>query len=309
MLGLAVGDGLGAPFEGVPADHIFWSHGRVVDLLDESAGDPLRVTDDTQMMVGVAETLVACGAIDAAELGRRFVAHYDPARGYGPGARRIIEAVAAGGDWGELAAAVFPGGSFGNGAAMRVAPVGLAFAPDPDRVAEQARLSALLTHHHPLGVEGAVVMASAVALALRGPPLDRGEFYRSLRRRCRTEEFRWQLRAARRLRRGDSLGFLGNSLPAHRSVVTAVACFTTNPNSFEDAVARAIELGDDTDTLAAMAGALSGAFLGVEAVPARWVARLEKGPHGADALCGLADGLAERFGPAHLPRMLNDDEM
>ena len=67
----------------------------------------------------------------------------------------VIEAIAEGGDWRRIAASHFPGGSLGNGAAMRVAPIGLLFNHDLDRVMVEARLSALPTHIHPLGIEGA----------------------------------------------------------------------------------------------------------------------------------------------------------
>lgn len=291
LLGQAVGDALGAPFEGLPADFVFWHAGPVGELLAKPPEGPLRYTDDTQMLIGVAEALLADGEIRPTSLMSRFAANYDPERGYGPGARQILEAAGRGEDWDRLADTIFPGGSFGNGAAMRVAPVGLVFAHDLDRVAEQAKASARPTHRHPLGVEGARLLALAVALAAQGPPLDRGAFYRELARGCREEEFLWQLRAARKTRDGDSLGFLGNSLPAHRSVVTAIACFTTCPKSFEWCVEKAITLGDDTDTLAAMAGALCGAYLGIEGVPTRWVGYLEGGPKGADYLRTLADGL------------------
>jgi poly(ADP-ribose) glycohydrolase ARH3 len=204
LLGQAVGDALGAPFEGLPADYVYWTLGPVHELIDQPAAEPLRYTDDTQMMIGVAEALIAEGTIEEQPLARRFAANYEPWRGYGPGARQILECIAAGRDWQRLAEEVFPGGSFGNGAAMRVAPIGLLFCHDLDRVAEEARRSARPTHRHPLGVEGAEVFALAVALAAQGPPLDRRAFYGELRRRCRSEEFRWQLRAAARLRRGPA---------------------------------------------------------------------------------------------------------
>jgi poly(ADP-ribose) glycohydrolase ARH3 len=86
---------------------------------------------------------------------------------------------------------------------------------------------------------------------------------------------------------------LGNSLPAHRSVTTAIACFTTSPNSFTAAIEKAIALGDDTDTLGAMAGAISGAFLGVDAIPSAWLASLEDGPHGQSYLRILAENLCQ----------------
>src|SRR5262245_20895453 len=142
LLGLAVGDAVGAPFEGVPADWVFWVEGTVPELLAQPPAEPLRYTDDTQMMIGVAEALVADGEVRPEALLRRFAANYEPDRGYGRGARQLLEAVGRGDEGDGLAENLFPGGSFGNGAAMRVAPVGLLFNHDLDRVAEQARLSA-----------------------------------------------------------------------------------------------------------------------------------------------------------------------
>jgi poly(ADP-ribose) glycohydrolase ARH3 len=295
LLGQALGDGLGAPYEGMPADHVFWSFGPASDLVRNPDGDLLRYTDDTQMMIAVAESLVEHGEIIEDALAQAFVSHYDPERGYGPGARRIIEAMAAGGDGRQLAATIFPGGSLGNGAAMRAAPIGLFFCHDLDMVAEQARLSALPTHVHPLGIEGAQILALAVALVVREEGFDRREFYRMLLARARSEEFRWALKAASRLRKRHSLGFLGSSLEAHRSVVTAIACFAVAPDCYEDVIARAISLGDDTDTLAAMAGALAGAHLGIEGIPAPLLAQLEDGDKGRTWIEELARRLHRRY--------------
>ncbi len=293
LLGLMVGDAVGAPFEGLPADFVFWHAGEVRDILERPIEGPLLCTDDTHMMIGVSETLLAHGEIHPQTLLDRFVKHYDPERGYGRGARQLLEAAKKGKDCERLAETLFPGGSFGNGAAMRVAPVGLLFAHNHAKLTEQAIASAKPTHRHPLGIEGARLLALAVALATNGPPLDRKVFYRTLRRDCVEEEFLWQLRAAQRLRPQHTFGFLGNSLPAHRSVVTSIACFTASPNSYQDCVERAIRLGDDTDTLAAMTGALCGAHLGVDAIPKRWLDQIEKGPLGVDYVRKLANDLWE----------------
>jgi poly(ADP-ribose) glycohydrolase ARH3 len=295
LLGEAVGDGLGAPYEGLSADNLYWLCGVAVELVKNPSGDILYYTDDTQMLIGVAETLADHGRIVEEPLCQAFVANYQPERKYGRGARLVLEGMATGGDWRGIAANHFPGGSLGNGAAMRVAPVGLLFGDDLDRVWEEARLSALPTHVHPLGVEGAQILAAAVALAARQEHLGRKAFYNTLRRRAHTEEFRWALGAAARLRHGDTLSFLGNSLEAHRSVVTAIACFTSAPRSYEDAVARALGQGDDTDTLAAMTGALSGAHLGLDAIPPALLDKLEDGPKGRTYLRRLASRLYERY--------------
>lgn len=295
LLGQAVGDAFGAPYEGLSADNIYWGFGAPDELLRNAAGEDLFYTDDTEMMIGVAETLVEHGRVDEDGLCRAFVTNYHPERGYGRGARLVLEAMATGGPWWEIARTNFPGGSLGNGAAMRAAPVGLLYCDDLDRVAEEARLSALPTHVHPIGIEGAQTLAVAVALAVHGPPLDRREFYRELLRRVQSEEFRWHLSAAARLRRGDTVSFLGNSLEAHRSVVTAITCFAHASGSYEDAVSRAVSLGDDVDTLAAMAGALSGAHLGLEAVPSHLLDKLEDGPKGRSYIGRLGGRLYERY--------------
>ena len=278
LLGLAVGDALGAPYEGLTHADIFWQFGSPEKLVKNPSGDTLFYTDDTEMMIGVAETLAECGRIEEERLCRAFAENYHPERGYGQGARRVIEAMARGKDYRTLAASQFPGGSFGNGAAMRVAPVGLLFADSPDELWEQARLSALPTHTHPLGIEGAQLLAFAVSWALRATTFTRKGLYRALLARATTEEFQWHLDIAAKIKPSDSLSGLGSTLHAHRSVVTAIACFAAAPGDFEMAMSRAIGLGDDTDTVAAMAGALVGAFAGVNAIPAELLAKLEDGP-------------------------------
>jgi poly(ADP-ribose) glycohydrolase ARH3 len=295
LLGLAVGDGLGAPYEGLPADLIFQLHGPPDRLATNPRGDTLRYTDDTQMMIGLAETLVELGHVDGSALMAAFAANYHPGRGYGRGARQIIGTAIEGGNWRGVAETIFPGGSLGNGAAMRVAPVGLLFRDDHDAVWEQARLSARPTHRHPVGVEAAQVMALAVAVASAATTIDRRDFLGTLLERAETDELRWALKTAINLRRGDPISVLGSTLEAHRSVVTAIAAFAASPGDYEFTVGRVIGLGDDTDTLAAMAGALCGAFGGLAAVPDGLVAKLEEQGKGGAYIRGLADRLHARY--------------
>jgi poly(ADP-ribose) glycohydrolase ARH3 len=290
LIGLAVGDATGAPYEGMPADMIF-RMGPAYSIV-ETPSDRIRYyTDDTQMAIGVAETLIECGEIREEALCAAFARNYDPARGYGQGARRIVEAMIEGEDWRSLASSLFPGGSLGNGAAMRVAPVGLMFCDDLDRVAEQAELSVLPTHLHPIGIDGARLIAVAVALATRDGPFSRRDFLGELKKRAMTEEFQWQLSVAEQLRPDDSLTGFGNSLEAHRSVITAISCFAGSPDSYSGAISRAIGQGDDADTLAAMAGAISGARMGINGIPAHLIESLEDGKHGRTNTIELADKL------------------
>ena len=134
-------------------------------------------------------------------------------------------------------------------------------------------------------------MAVAVALAVRGVAGDRGQFYGELLSRATQEEFQWLLRVSERLSPKDSLAELGSGLEAQRSVVTAITCFAVSPESYRGALARALALGNDTDTVMSMAGAISGAHLGFDAVPKLLLSRLENDLKGRDYLCDLAKRL------------------
>lgn len=291
MLGQAVGDALGAPFETMPASAIYYDFGSARKILSAPPVERLEYTDDTQMMIGVAETLLEQRRIEPEALMKAFVKNFDPARAYGPGTHQVINMAAAGGDWLALSATIFPGGSYGNGAAMRVAPIGLLFHNDLDRVEREAELSALLTHSHPVGIDGARLLAIAVAIVICEPEFDPAGFYRELRRRAQTDEFLAALDTAAGLSANDYIGLLGTSIEAHRSVPTALACFAGDSDSFSDVVGRAIGLGGDVDTLAAMAGALSGARLGIDAIPLHLLNKLEDGPKGRKYLDTLSQRL------------------
>jgi poly(ADP-ribose) glycohydrolase ARH3 len=288
VLGQAVGDAMGAPFETMPGDAIYYGFGSARKIMAAPPVDRLVYTDDTQMMIGVAETLIERGRIDESRLMQSFSSRFDPLRGYGPGTQEILEHALTGGDWKKLSATIYPGGSFGNGAAMRVAPIGLFFSDDLDRVEAEAESSAVVTHGHPIGIDGACLLALAVALVVREDAFNGRSFYEILLSRARTEEFRDALSIASRLTLEDSVAVLGNSLEAHRSVVTSIACFACQPESYVTAVGRAIGLGGDVDTLAAMTGALSGAHLGPSAIPSHLIALLEDGPEGRTYLEGLS---------------------
>ncbi len=290
LLGLAVGDALGGRFEAQSADAIL-ARFSSVDQLIAYPQEEIWYTDDTQMAIGVAETLVAHGQIIEEHLCRAFVANYVPSRGYGRGARAVLEAMAAGRDHREVAERYFPGGSFGNGAAMRVAPVGLVFRDDRAKLWNQARLSALPTHRHSLGIEGAQILALAVALCSDAEQFDRTSFYSELSSACESEEYRAKIENARRVQSRQHLAALGNRIEALHSVPTAIASFGLTPESFEETIGNVILLGGDTDTLAAMAGALSGAYLGVARLPMRLLGLLERSPEGGDFLRGLSGQL------------------
>jgi poly(ADP-ribose) glycohydrolase ARH3 len=287
LLGLAIGDALGGRFEGRTAESIREKLPTVRSLIDYPK-DELWYTDDTQMAIGVAETLADHATIVEEELCKAFVANYVPSRGYGRGARAVLDAMEDGKDYREVAGRYFPGGSFGNGAAMRVAPIGLFFRDDPPELRKQAHASALPTHLHPLGIEGAQLLALAVALASQMDSFDSDTYFAQLLAHCEAPEYRGKLEQASDMRGPRDLAALGNGIEALESVPTAIAAFALEPRSYEEVIARVIFLGGDTDTLAAMAGAISGAFLGSRAIPSRLVGLLENSPKGRPYLIDLS---------------------
>ncbi len=135
------------------------------------------------------------------------------------------------------------------------------------------------------------MLALAVGHCSRAEGFDRGAFFNELLSACQSEQYRAKLVAAARVNDPAELAVLGNRIEALESVVTALASFALTPESYEAVVGNVIFLGGDTDTLAAMAGALSGAFLGAARLPQRLVGLLERSPKGRAYLEELATGL------------------
>ncbi len=104
----------------------------------------------------------------------------EPWRGYAGGAKKLLTRIAVGEDWRAAATTLFDGGSYGNGGAMRAAPIGGFFIGDPGRAAAEARLSAMVTHAHPEGQAGAMAVAAASAIAGRPDRPSGCEFLREV---------------------------------------------------------------------------------------------------------------------------------
>jgi poly(ADP-ribose) glycohydrolase ARH3 len=272
MLGLALGDALGAPHEGGPVERLAW---RLICL---PYGRLLRWTDDTQMSMALAESLLARNGFDRGHAAGLWADRAEFLRGYGPGTRKILARIRAGEDPGEAAKRVFPQGSFGNGAAMRVVPLAL-FYGDASALEDAARRSAEVTHAHPLGVEGAVLMARAAALAL-GADVAPNIFLETLLAGAWAEEYRSRLRQAiawigQEPTASEVRRILGNGVRAHESVVTALHCFCRFNDEFPALADFVVSLGGDTDTVLSMAGGLFGAKNGERALPQGPLSRLE----------------------------------
>jgi poly(ADP-ribose) glycohydrolase ARH3 len=275
LLGLALGDALGAPYEGGPLERLLWK------AIGKTRHGRLRFTDDTQMALDLAASLLARGELAADDLARRLAAGYRWHRGYGPGARKLLLHIRRGQDWRRANRAVYADGSFGNGAAVRAPVVGLVFSERPGELLEAARLSAAVTHAHPRGLEGAVLVATAVARALHSDAAE--AILAACAAACADEAFTsrcgvaasW-LRSSREVSPAEVARALGNGMAAHESCVSALYLalrFLARP--FEEMLAFASACRGDVDSLAAMAGAVWGAARGRAALPAAALARIE----------------------------------
>ena len=159
--GLSVGDGFGDQFFTV-YNALNYVDYRTMPL------QYWRYTDDTNMALSIYAILRQYGEIVQDLLASSFAGQYHPSRGYGPAMHGLLGQIQLGILWQKAVKSLFSGqGSYGNGAAMRVAPVGAYFADDLDKVVEQARLSAAVTHAHPEGIAGAIAVAVATGFAWR----------------------------------------------------------------------------------------------------------------------------------------------
>ena len=275
LLGTFVGDALGMPFEGLSHEAI----PEEIEMVDARRGRG-TYTDDTQMMIALAESLIARGGIDPEHVARAFLDAYEPDRGYGGGTRRVFELWRSGVPVAVAAGSVFDGrGSRGNGAAMRIAPIAVCFRDEPARLCMEAAASARVTHSNPVGVDGAVVQAAAIGAALRGD-----DILAVARAAAETIELHHALDEVAALlglaptpavvhaRLGTSADVVGSVAAA---IYSALAC-----DRVEATVCFAVRLGGDTDTVGAMAGAIAGARHGYRAIPTRWLEALEDGDRG-----------------------------
>ena len=160
--GLSIGDAFGDQF-------FMHADSARQAIRSQSLPDrPWLFTDDTNMALSIYENLRLYGVIDQNALAVSFARHYDLQRDYGPAMHSVMRRIAAGEPWYHVAPSLFDGqGSYGNGAAMRVAPIGACFADDMDAVIGAARQSAIVTHAHPEGIAGAIAVAVAAAIASR----------------------------------------------------------------------------------------------------------------------------------------------
>ncbi len=280
LLGLAVGDALGAPYEGGRQPP------RSLEMVGSAPGDgpgagwsPGEWTDDTSLAICIAE-VTATGTLDEIPIGGRFLDWFEEhGKGIGSGTRAVLSrAIASGGpeDLSRHAADWLreqPRGGAGNGSLMRTAPVALANLGDDQAIVRDARRISGLTHADDLAAEACVLWCVAIDRAVREQrlhgvrdglahlPPDRAHWWAE-----RLDEAE-----AREASTFVPNGFVVTALQAAHAAIHQTPIPDVRPaRHLQDALTAAVHIGDDTDTVAAIAGQLLGARWGATAVPFRW---------------------------------------
>jgi len=289
LQGLWIGDCFGSHFE---FEHVDWFRPQRAFASRQLPEGPWRYTDDTQMALSIYETLQTHDTILSDELAASFTRYFDISRGYGPGAEQLLLDIQAGGQWDQLAPAMFDGmGSYGNGSAMRVAPVGAYFADDLPAVVENSRRASIVTHTHPHAIAGAIAVAVAAAI-----------FCNLTKTQLSNDQTVWDqiisltpegpvhtglVHAASlsvtSATPGDSIAAAqalgcGWDVSAVDTVPFALWCAITFRESPEEALWHAIRSGGDTDTIGAIVGGIIACYSGIDAFPKAWISNCEPLP-------------------------------
>jgi ADP-ribosylglycohydrolase len=276
LLGLAVGDGFGGSF--------FWKT-DMADRIRERALPPApwKWSDDTAMGRAIVNCLYSCGQIEPAALAGLLAEEYhrEPTRGYGTIAHTILDEIWQGVSWRQAAAAVFDGkGSFGNGAAMRAAPVGAFFSYDTVRVIDEARRSAIVTHAHPEGQAGAIAVALAAAWVIETKNPEGTAMLDWVWTHMPVSETRANLKLAmdfpmdREPEEAAALLGAGEKVTAQDTVPFALWCAGRHLDSYPEALWATVAGLGDMDTTCAIVGSIV-ALCAEEGVPKEWLSRAE----------------------------------
>lgn len=323
LAGLALGDALGMPTQAMSPEQIRAVYGRITGLVDGDASQPYApgmpagsVTDDTEQALLVASLLVrgrgsSSGrvALDAGEFAHALQAWEDSMieRGsldlLGPSTKAALERVRAGED--PLSVG---GAGTTNGAAMRVTPIGIAISTaDPEAFADAVWSSCQVTHATRQGFQSAALVAAAVSMGIDTPRSAASDMTALLWKAVSyvdslPERGAWTpdpdvVAATRRAMQlvanpaSSSLECLveqvGTSVASAQAIPMAFALLARDPSP--QALLDAANLGGDTDTIGAIAGAILGAALGFEVFVGRGLAQVESvsGLHLTEAATAL----------------------
>ena len=270
--GLSLGDSFG---------ELFFSRSSEARSFADLPEEAWRWTDDTHMALSIVEVLERFGAIDQDALAQAFARRFaeEPYRGYAGGAMVLLRQICSGADWRTAAPALFRAGSYGNGAAMRAAPIGGCFWRDPVRAASEAQRSAVVTHAHPEGQAGAMAVAAAAAIAARAAPPTGREFLRAVLPHVPEGLTRDGIERAIELR-GDQLPDAierlgtGTRVSAQDTVPFCLWSAAYHLHDFEEAMWWTVRGQGDCDTTCAIVGGIVA--MSAVQLPAAWLERRER---------------------------------
>lgn len=300
LLGTAVGDALGVPFETKLANYdplVKWD-GKSYLGSEHHGLQPGQYSDDTQMSLMVAESLIDNHGFNPDDLAARYVDWIvsGAARGYGKTTMLAITNLVNGKHWSESGIA----GSYGNGTAMRAAPFGVYFRNDLSALVSICKMDSSITHASEEAEGGSIAIGLAAAYAVNG---DTSGLLEDL----------WQILPASKIRSiiysldsliespyitpEQALRVIGTKADVRQTVPAALYCFLKFDN-YHDAVLAAIKAGGDTDTTAAIVGALFGAKYGMKVIDKDLVKNVEE----SDRLIELDSQLYNRSKESFLTR-------
>ncbi|MFP3909473.1 MAG: ADP-ribosylglycohydrolase family protein [Archaeoglobaceae archaeon] len=259
ILGLAIGDALGMPVEGLSSKEIEDNFGTIDDFIPSPDGFGAgEWTDDTEEMLILSESIINSVYLDPHDFSRRLVSAMDLGKliKAGPTTRRAIYNLQTGVPWSRSGVEADT-----CGAAMRVAPIGLIYNFSFGLVEKYAYVSSMVTHKGGAAIGGAVAVAVAIACICH--QYDKESLLREVI--TKTEKYDKLVSGKIASRSVD-----GVSMYTWDAVPAAFYCFLTF-DSYKECVLNAVNLGGDTDSIGAMAGAMKGAEVGIGGVPQRWI--------------------------------------
>ena len=274
--GLSVGDAFGQQIMNLPP-------AIALSLLERRVlrRPPWPFTDDTHMALSIVSILRQYGRIEPDALARSFAERYEPHHGYGESMHSLLQTIREGEPWQTATTAMFGGqGSYGNGAAMRVAPLGAYFADDLTLCAEQAALSAHITHAHPEASAGAIAVAVAAAIAahsaLGGIRPTRADLIERVLPYVPEGAVRAGLIRARDLptdttiEQAAAILGRGGGMRAQDTVPFTLWGAGEALDDYERAIRLTAEGLGDMDTTCAIVGGIVILFAGIDSIPAEW---------------------------------------
>ena len=282
LKGVSIGDAFGESF--------FGETNKIVRHLQERKipETSWEFTDDTVMAIAVFEQLEKHGEINQDELAKLFSDNHqlDVNRGYGATARRILREIDEGGDWKEISKSVFEGmGSMGNGASMRVSPIGAYYWDDLKKVKDLAIKSAEITHSNIEGITGAIAVAIGAAIAtetrIQGDEISPDVFiYRILKELPDTDtksKIKKSLAVPYSYHIETVKTILGNGskIMVQDTVPFSIWCAAHNLGNFKEGLWKAVSILGDRDTICAIVGGIITMSTDKNEIPNEWMQSVE----------------------------------